>query len=339
MHLTLRQLTIFNAVARHQSFSRAAAELCLSQPAVSLQVRQLEQNLGLPLLEQLGKRVFLTGAGQEVFRASRGVAQQLQELKQALDEIQGLERGQLSVAVASTVNYFAPRLLAGFSRRHPGVHICLTVTNRQGLLEHLEQNDIDVALMGQPPETGDLVAEAFLPNPLVVIARPDHPLTEARSVPLEALRGETFLLRERGSGTRSAMERFFGEHGMTLSTGMEMNTNEAIKQGVEAGLGLGIVSLHTAGLELEMGRLVTLEVEGFPILRQWYVVHHRGKRLSQAAQAFRDFVLREAPRDLPAGNTSPARAEGDMPGTSGIMRRGPTQGRGQQRQGSTSPGR
>ena len=292
MHLTLRQLTIFDAVARNRSYTRAAEELHLSQPAVSLQVRQLETSLGLPLLEQVGRQVYLTEAGQEVFRTSRQIADRLNELRELLDEIKGLDRGQLTVAVASTVNYFAPRLLAAFSRRLPGVHISLTVTNREGLLYRLEHNQVDIALMGQPPDSLDLAAEAFMENPLVVIASPTHPLAGER-VPLQALREETFLLREPGSGTRIAMERFFGEHGVALSTGMEMNTNEAIKQGVEAGLGLGIVSLHTAGLELEMGRLVVLDVEGFPILRHWYVVHRRGKRLSQVAQAFRDYVLRE----------------------------------------------
>jgi DNA-binding transcriptional LysR family regulator len=292
MHLTLRQLTIFDAVARNRSYTRAAEELHLSQPAVSLQVRQLETGLGLPLLEQVGRQVYLTEAGREVFRASRQVADRLHELREFLDELKGLERGQLTVAVASTVNYFAPRLLAAFSRRLPGVHISLTVTNREGLLQRLEHNEVDVALMGQPPETLDLVAEPFMENPLVVIAAPAHRLA-GRRVPLLALREEAFLLREPGSGTRIAMERFFSEHDLALSTGMEMNTNEAIKQGVEAGLGLGIVSLHTAGLELEMGRLVVLDVEGFPILRQWYVVHRRGKRLSQVAQAFREHVLRE----------------------------------------------
>lgn len=305
MHLTLRQLTIFDAVARHQSFSRAAEELYLSQPAVSLQVRQLEHNLGAALLEQLGRKVYLTEAGREVFRASRQIAERLHELEQALQELEGLERGRLTVAVTSTVNYFAPWLLARFSREVPGVHISLTVTNREGLLGRLDQNEVDIALMGQPPESLDLMAEPFMENPLVVIAPPGHPLTALGQVPLATLKAETFLLREPGSGTRIAMERFFAERAVAFSTGMEMSTNEAIKQGVEAGLGLGIVSLHTVGLELEMGRLVVLEAEGFPIRRQWHVVHRRGKRLSQVAQAFREYVLREA--EGIAGRACPAR--------------------------------
>ncbi len=294
MHVTLRQLSVFHAVASHRSFTRAAEELHLSQPAVSMQVKQLEENVGLPLFEHLGKKIYLTEAGTEMFRCSRAVAQQLAETEQTIAELRGVERGQLAVAVASTVNYFAPRLLAGFSQRFPGVHISLSVTNREGLLKNLEGNESDIVLMGQPPSSQELVAEPFMLNPLVIIAPPDHPLTRLRRIKLNRLQNETFLLREPGSGTRIAMERFFAERRITLSTGMEMNTNEAIKQGVEAGLGLGIVSLHTVGLELEMKRLVILNVEAFPIERQWYVVHRQGKRLSRAAQVFKDYVLDEA---------------------------------------------
>ncbi len=296
MHVTLRQLSIFDAVARHLSYTRAAEELHLSQPAVSMQIKQLEENVGLPLLEQLGKKIYLTAAGREMYHCSRTIAQQLAETAQTIAELKGLERGRLVVEVASTVNYFAPRLLAGFSKNLPGVHISLGVTNREGLLRKLENNETDIALMGQPPESLDLVADPFMPNPLVVIAPPGHPLTSRSRIPLAQLQRETFLLREHGSGTRIAMERYFAEKGIALSTGMEMNTNEAIKQGVEAGLGLGIVSLHTVGLELEMGRLAVLDVESFPILRQWYVVHRKGKRLSAVAHAFKEYVLAEAPR-------------------------------------------
>ncbi len=294
MHVTLRQLNVFHAVARHRSFTRAAEELHLSQPAVSMQVKQLEGNVGLPLFEHLGKKIYLTEAGTEIFRCGRAVAQQLAETEQTIAELKGVERGQLAVAVASTVNYFAPRLLAGFSQRYPGVHISLSVTNREGLLRKLDGNESDVVLMGQPPPELELAAEPFMLNPLVVIAPPDHPLTRARRIPLTRLQNETFLLREPGSGTRIAMERFFAERGIVIDTGMEMNTNEAIKQGVEAGLGLGIVSLHTVGLELEMKRLAILNVQAFPIERQWYVVRRQGKRLSRAAQVFKDYVLNEA---------------------------------------------
>lgn len=294
MNVTLRQLQVFEAVARHLSFTRAAEELYLTQPAVSMQVKQLEGAVGLPLFEQLGKRIHLTEAGRAMQRYSRVVAEQLREAQQVIEELKGIEGGRLQITVASTVNYFATRLLSAFCQRYKGVHVSLDVTNRENLLRQLETNETDIVLMGQPPEELDAVAEPFMDNPLVVIAPPDHPLTHRRKIPLSELRHETFLMRERGSGTRMAMERFFSEKGIKPSSSIEMTSNEAIKQSVEAGLGLGIVSAHTVELELEVERLKILDVESFPIMRRWYVVHRRGKRLSAAATAFKDFVLREA---------------------------------------------
>ncbi len=294
LNLTLRQLRVFESVARHRSFTRAAEELHLTQPAVSMQIKQLEDNLGAVLFEQVGKRIFLTEAGREMYAYSRAVDQQLAEAEHVLEDLKGMRRGQLVIAVASTANYFAPRLLAAFNRRYEAVTVSLDVTNREGLLHHLEQNDVDMVIMGLPPEGMDLEAEAFMENPLVVIAPPDHRLAGERDIPMEELQKETFIIREPGSGTRIAVERFFKEQGAELSTGMEMSSNEAIKQAVQAGLGLGIVSLHTLELELEMERLVVLDARPFPILRHWYVVHRKGKRLSPVAQAFKDFVREEA---------------------------------------------
>jgi DNA-binding transcriptional LysR family regulator len=297
MHLTLRQLEVFEAVARQGSYTRAAEELHLTQPAVSMQVKQLEESAGLPLFEQLGKKIYLTQAGEEMRRYCRAIAQQLDEVDRVMAEMKGVKRGRLAIAVASTANYFAPRLLATFSQRYPQATISLDVTNREGLLEHLDANDIDLVIMGRPPEGLDLIAEPFTENPLVVIAAPSHPLAETEHIPIEWLQQETFVVREQGSGTRTAMERFFAEKGVRLSTGMEMSSNEAIKQAVEAGLGLGLVSVHTLELELETRRLTVLDVESFPILRHWYVVHRHGKRLSPVAQLFKEFVVKEA-RDL-----------------------------------------
>ncbi|RMD80383.1 MAG: LysR family transcriptional regulator [Gammaproteobacteria bacterium] len=296
MHLTLRQLKVFEAVARLRSYTRAAEELHLTQPAVSMQVRQLEEAAGLELFEQLGRRLYLTAAGEELYRCARAVARELEETEAALEELKGLRRGRLAVAVASTANSFATRLLGAFGQRHPGTTLRLDVTNRAGLLAHLAENDVDLVIMGRPPEGLDLEPVPFMENPLVVIAAPGHPLAGRGRVPLEALREETFVVREQGSGTRIAMERHFAQQGIRLRTGMEMSSNEAIKQAVQAGLGLGIVSVHTLEVELEAGRLVVLEVEGFPILRHWYVVHRRGKRLSPLAAAFKGFVLEEGAR-------------------------------------------
>lgn len=298
MNLTFRQLKVFDAVARHLSFTRAAAELHLTQPAVSMQIKQLEDTVGLPLFEQLGKKIYLTEAGREFYHYSRSIAQELTEAKQVLDELKGIKRGRLTIAVATTAKYLAPRLLGEFSKRHADVTASLEVTNRQTLLQQLEDNEIDMAIMGQPPEELDLVAVPFLENPLVIIAPPDHPLAHQIRIPVNILGRERFIVREPGSGTRIAMERFFAKRNVPLQTSMEMSSHEAIKQAVQAGLGLALVSVHTINLELEVKCLVVLNVEDMPIQRHWYLVHRQGKRLSVVAQAFKDFVLQEAGRIL-----------------------------------------
>ncbi len=291
MNITLRQLRVFEAVAERLSYTKAAESLYLSQPAVSMQIRQLEDNVGLSLFEKLGKKVHLTEAGNELHRYAKGIFRQLDEMEEVLESMKGVTHGRLDIAVASTVNYFAPRALGAFSRLYPEIQLKLDVTNRKYLVKLLEENEKDLVLMGQPPENLDLEAEAFMENPLVVIAPPDHPLAGKEKIPLERLMEESFLLREAGSGTRQAMERFFKEHQLEVKRGMEMTRNEAIKQGVRAGMGLGIVSTHTIELEVETGRLAILDVEEFPLKRQWHLVHRRGKRLSPAAEAFRRFLL------------------------------------------------
>lgn len=297
MNFTFRQLKAFEAVARHLSFTRASEELHLTQPAVSMQIKQLEEHVGLPLFEQVGKRIFLTDAGREMQRYACSIAAQLAEAEMVMDELKGLRRGRLTIAVASTANYFVPRLIASFCQRHSGVSVTLEVTNRQELLTILAANTMDLAIMGQPPSS-DLVAHPFMDNPLVMIAPPEHPLVKETSIPLERLRSEPFIVRERGSGTRAATERFFQQHGEELTAAQEMHSSEAIKQAVEAGLGLGVLSVHTLEMELALGRLAVLDVTGFPIRRQWYVVHPQGKRFSKVGQAFLDFVLEEAPSIL-----------------------------------------
>ena len=306
MNVTLRQLRVFESVARLLSYTRAAEELHLSQPAVSMQIRQLEDNLGLPLFERVGKKVYITEAGQEMYHYSRGVEQQLSEAETVLENLKGLRQGRLVLAVASTANYFVPRLFAEFNKKYEAVSLSLDVTNRKGLLSHLEANDADMIIMGLPPGEMDLEAEAFLDNPLVVIAPPGHPLVGQRHIPMETLQQETFIMRERGSGTRISTERVFEDVGVQLKSGMEMSSNEAIKQAVQAGLGLGVLSIHTLEVELMLERLVVLDVEDFPIIRHWYIVHRRGKRFSAVAQAFRDFVLTESKALLTVPSTSHA---------------------------------
>lgn len=294
MNVTFRQLKVFEAVARHLSFTQAAQELHLTQPAVSMQIKQLEETAGLPLFEQLGKKIYLTQAGHEMYHYCRNIASELAAAEETLEQLKGVHRGHLNISVASTANYFATRLLASFAKQHEGISFSLDVTNRATLVRQLENNERDLVIMGRPPDEMDLVTESFMDNPLVVIAPPEHPLAQQTSLDIEQLKNEVFVVREQGSGTRIAMERFFSQRGIQLQTGMEMTSNEAIKQAVEAGLGLGIVSIHTLELELETRRLVVLKVKEFPILRHWYVVHRRGKRLSPVAEAFRQFVLTQA---------------------------------------------
>ncbi len=310
MRLTVRQLQVFECVARQRSFTRAAHELHLSQPAVSMQVKQLENTVGLPLFEQLGKQIHLTEAGEVVLGLSRRIDGELREAMEAIEAIKGVESGRLRIAVATTVNYFAARLLSRFCSQYPRVRVSLDVTNRQAVLRRLEENSADIVLMGQPPAGLDVEAEPFMDNPLVVIAPPNHSLVGRRRVPLAALARETFLIREPGSGTRSAMERFFADKGIAPRISVEMTSNEAIKQSVEAGLGLGVVSNHTVELECAAGRLKVLNVQSFPIKRKWYVGYRRGKHLSGAAKAFREFVLNEARQIKGNGGSGIARVTG-----------------------------
>jgi len=313
MHITLRHLKIFEAVARCGSISRGAAELHLTQPAVSMQMKQLEEQIGLPLLEQLGKRMFLTEAGRELQRHARDIAARMGDLTAALDQFRGLERGLLRLAVVSTANYFLPSLIAEFNRRHPGVRVSLQVANREFVLAALADNSTDLAITGRPPDSLDLVAKHFMDNPLVVIATTEHPLAALKAVPLQRMVEETLVVREPGSGTRAAMERHFASQGVAYRAGCEFGTNEALKQAVRAGLGLGVVSAQTIELELHARCLVVLPVEGFPIVRQWYVLHRTHKRLSAAARTFRDMLLGLDPaasldgsqtgREAPTGGT------------------------------------
>jgi DNA-binding transcriptional LysR family regulator len=259
-----------------------------------MQIKQLEENLGLPLFEQMGKKIFLTEAGRELFHYSRNISQQLAEMEAVFDEMKGLGQGKLTLSVVNTANYFAPQLLARFCRQHPNINVTLQVANRDAVLKQLADNTTDLAIMGQPPEGLDIAAESFMDNPLVVIAAPDHPLTKLKLVKFAQLAQETFLSREKGSGTRSAMERVFAQHHIQPRIGMEVETNEAIKQAVQAGMGLGILSLHSIELELEAKRLAVLNVEHFPLMRHWFIAHRSNKRLSSAALAFKDFLLSDA---------------------------------------------
>jgi DNA-binding transcriptional LysR family regulator len=303
IHITLRHLRIFEAVARQGSISRAASELHLTQPAVSMQVKQLEDQIGLALIEQIGKRMCLTEAGQELRGRAARIATEMSELSAAMDQFRGLERGVLRLAIVSTASYFLPEIIAGFSQLHPGVRISLQVVNREAVLAALADNRADLAIAGQPPSSADVVARHFMDNPLVVTASPSHPRAAAKHIPLQDLAQETLVLREPGSGTRATVERYLCEHGIAYRPGCELSSNEAVKQAVKAGLGLGIVPAQTIELELQLNRLVVLPVEGFPLVRKWFILHRSDKRLSSAAEVFQAMLLRQGP-PIPA--TSPS---------------------------------
>jgi DNA-binding transcriptional LysR family regulator len=289
-HLTLHQLRIFQAVAAHNSFARAAEALHLSPPTLSLQVKQLANTVGQPLFEQLGKKIFLTSAGQTLADAATDISKRMELLAEDLSALQGVERGRLKLAILTTVKYTVPKLLGAFCAAHPGIEVSMVVGNRENLLQRLARNDDDLYIMGQPPEHMELICEDFADNPLVLVAPPDHPLAAQTAISPNALIGASFIMREPGSGTRLTTERFFTEAGVEVVNRLEVGSNEAIKQTVAGGLGLAVLSATTVVSELALGELVKLDVQGFPLIRHWHLVYARGKRLSPAALAFKRWL-------------------------------------------------
>ncbi|CAB1129094.1 RuBisCO operon transcriptional regulator [Candidatus Hydrogenisulfobacillus filiaventi] len=289
---SLHQLRIFQTVARRMSFSRAAEDMIVSQPAVSIHIKNLERQLGLPLFEKVGRRIVLTEAGERLLHYSQRIFALLDETVEAMRVLAGGQEGRLEVAADTTAGvYVVPAYLGSFRRLHPGIAISLEVTNRTAAVERLLLRE-DLAVIGQVPEQADeLVATPFLVNELVVIAGPDHRLAGQHRIPLQELEQETFLLREPGSGTRATAERFFAEAGVRLRAGMELGSNSAIKQAVANGLGIAVIPRRAIALELEAGRLVVLDVQGFPRLRTWQVVEVRNRFLPPPARLFKSFLL------------------------------------------------
>lgn len=296
--VSLRQLEVFEAVARLLSYTRAANELFLSQPTVSMQIRKLESDIGLPLTEQVGKKISLTEAGAAFYQTALDMLGTLGRFEMQIADQKGLRTGHLRIAVVTTANYFAPRLLGMFRQAYPGISVALEVTNREHILARMSQNLDDLYLVGKPPESSELDFRPYLPNPMVVIAPVDHPLAKKKNIPLSVIAQEPFIIREQGSGTRIALEQLFANAGYELQVGMELGSNESIKQGVLGGLGMAVLSRHTitAG---DLNELAILDVEGFPISWQWYVGHPRGKRLSVVARTFIDFMYEQGPSLLP----------------------------------------
>ena len=273
MPYSLSQIRIFEAVAQYESYTRAAEKLFMTQPAVSMQIKQMEEHSGLALFERQGKKMCLTPIGREVQQYASRVLQAHNDMLGAMKELKGTKGGHLIVSVATTANYFVTQLLAEFSRQHEGINITLDVTNRHTLLDQLENHEPDMVIMGEPPKGHGLQSERLMANPLVVIAAPNHPLVSIdRPLLLSDVLAERFIVREKGSGTRSAIERHLHKHSASCKNTLEMRSNETIKHAVEAGLGLGIVSMHTIQPELDSGRLVVLNVGNFPIQRHWHIV-------------------------------------------------------------------
>jgi DNA-binding transcriptional LysR family regulator len=297
---TLRQLKAFEAVARHLSFSRAAEELHLTQPAVSTQIRTLEGHVGATLFEQLGKKTYLTQAGTELLQFCRAIIGQFEAAEAAMEQFRGIAGGRLNVAVISAGDYFFPQLMVAFARRHPGVQLNLTVHNREELLGQLAANRTDLAVMVRPPAESGTQNDAFAPHPYVIVAAPDHPLVGRGPIGMAELLQHAFVVRERGSDTWHSMEDAFGARLDDVRVAMEIRSTETIKQAVIAGIGLGFLSAHTIGREVAAKSLVVLPVEGFPLMLHWYVVHRSEKRLPPVAGAFRQFLLDEGAERIAA---------------------------------------
>jgi LysR family transcriptional regulator, low CO2-responsive transcriptional regulator len=295
-NVTIRQMRVFAAVARQLSFTRAAHELHLTQPAVSQQVRLLEEEVGMPLFEHLGRRIRLAPAGTELLRYATQVTALLREAGEALAAMRGLKRGELKLGAVSTAKYFAPALLSAFTPAYPEVAIKFTVGNREEIVRLLAANELDLVIMGRPPRELDTTAEPFARHPLVIIAPVGHPLARRHRIPLKSLARESFIIREQGSGTRASMEHVFRERGASFRASMEVSSNETIKQAVMAGMGLSFISSHTIGLEAETGKLAVLDVVGLPVVRDWYVIHLRERILSPIASAFRAYLLENGAR-------------------------------------------
>ena len=288
---TFRQLRVFNEVAKHLSFVKAAQSLHLTPPAITMQIKELEGHVGLPLFDRTGKKVSLTTTGEYMLVYVRKILATLKDAEDATARLQKLEMGTLTIGMVSTAKYFLPHMLAEFKREHAGIDVKLVVGNRQQLVSLLEHSEVDIAVMGRPPEKMATRSEPFAAHPHVFIAAPNHPLAGQNEVSVMSMLSEPFICREQGSGTRAALEKFLQRQTIELNIAMEADSNETIKQAVMAGMGISFLSLHTIGLELDHQLLKIIPVEGAPVVRKWNCVHTLSKMLSPAAESFRYFVL------------------------------------------------
>jgi len=290
---TFRQLQVFEAIARNGSFTAAAEELHLTQPTLSMQAKKLTDIVGMPLYNQVGKKIYLTEVGQELLKTSKAVFDNLAEFQMTVSDIQGIKQGNLRISGVTTAEYFAPRILGSFCKQYPGINVALEVINRERVLERLEQNLDDIYIVGQAPSGSSIHRIPFLANPLVVLAPPSHPLANERNIPVKALGAENFIMREPGCGTYGSIGRLIKNRDFCFKGSMELGSNEAVKQAVIGGLGISMLSIYALTHELQSGELVVLDIQDFPIEDQWYLCYPKGKQLSVVAQVFLEYMLNE----------------------------------------------
>ena len=294
MNMTFRQLRLFLALAEHGSITAAARACHVTQPTVSMQLRELSDSVGLPLYEQIGKKLYLTAAGEALAETARAMVDEWSAFGQRIDAMKGLARGRVRLAVVSTAKYFVPRLLGSFCASHPDVDVALEVLNRDGVVARLQDNRDDLYIMSMPPPHLEIERHEFLPNPLVLIAPEGHPLAGRRQIPLDALRDERFILREPGSGTRLSCDAHFGQQGFAPRVRLELGSNEAIQQAVAGGMGLAVISRHALPQQLSDNQLTLLDVQGFPLQSHWWTLYPHGKRLSPLARVLLEHIEQTA---------------------------------------------
>lgn len=293
---TLHQLKVFETVARNGSFTRAAEELLITQPTVSSQVKQLTKSVGLPLFEQIGKKLYLTNAGEELLFTCQDIFEKLNNFEIKVADLKGTKQGQLNLAVITTAKYFVPRLLGSFCQNYPGIDVALKVTNHQEIQQRMSANQDDLYIVSNPVLDIDLTSQPFLNNPLVAVARKDHPLANKKNLDLKELNDQSFIMREQGSGTREAITKLFADNDLSVKVKLELGSNEAIKQAIYGGLGISILSEHCLISEGISGELTVLDFKDFPIKRRWFVAYLAGKKLSVIAETFLDYLLEESPK-------------------------------------------
>jgi DNA-binding transcriptional LysR family regulator len=293
MNITFRQLRLFLALADTGSVTAAAKAMHVTQPTASMQLKDVSQSVGLPLYEVVGKRIYLTDVGKELAVTARSVALTWDTFEQGVDAVKGLSRGKLRVAVVSTAKYFMPRLIGSFCKRHPAIDLSLQILNRDGVVHRLRENMDDLYIMSMPPADMDLADEVFMPNPIVLIAPTSDPLTKRKLVPLHELAQRRFIFREKGSGTRMAGDQFFRTSRFRPDVRLELGSNEAIKESVAGGLGIGVVSRHALHGRLREHGATVINVEGFPLASAWHIVHPASKKLSPLGSAFKQHLLTE----------------------------------------------